>query len=439
MEDSRFDSLSRLLAGNHTRRRAMRLALATFIGGTTLVANDPASARTQCREGGRQCTRNGQCCTGDCMRVGTGTHPRYICRCPRGLQLCSNRCVDPESDTRSCGACGKRCKTGETCCGGACVRLGTKDHCGACGDRCAGEASCVSGTCMSVCVEGPGIDACCDNVATRLGTDTDCDDCGDSCAGFGSCYEYDRDPDGTFRGAECCDCTDKCGTFCGGNCPPCSGTKGCDPDTNTCVACLPGPTVDACCGDVATPLGTDSDCDDCGDACTAPETCYAYDRDPDGIFAGAVCCDCTDRCGSYCDGLCPDCTGTKTCDVATNTCTEPLVCAGLAAGTGGYVTTDTPPVLIAETGITANAANYYYPDGTDTIDFTGLATCLTSTDCAASCPASTVGGGATIQCNCLAAYCDNNQDDTPTSFDGSYFSAEGGVTGKYYCWVIYTQ
>ena len=41
--------------------------------------------------------------------------------CPGGRALCGGVCVDPQSDSLNCGACGRGCSTGEVCAAGACA------------------------------------------------------------------------------------------------------------------------------------------------------------------------------------------------------------------------------------------------------------------------------------------------------------------------------
>ena len=234
MGDSRFDDLSRLFGHVRSRRYLVRAALGTFTG-AAVVGTADASATTRrsvSRPGGYQCTRDGHCCTGRCTTVLSpgARRPRVVCSSPTGQTLCGTRCVDLDADPRTCGACGKRCKGGESCCDGVCAAIGSPAACAARGDRRSPGDSCVKGECTSICVEGPGIDARCENVATTLGTATDC---GDACAAGEICYPYLRDPDGTFLGAVCCDCTDRCGSYCDGLCPGCPNSPTSDANTNT--------------------------------------------------------------------------------------------------------------------------------------------------------------------------------------------------------------
>src|SRR4051812_38920988 len=76
--------------------------------------------------------------------------------CPTGM-CCGATCVDLKKDAANCGACGKKCGSGETCVGGVCTceggpkcpadqvccaKFGCKNtktdnnHCGTCGNAC---------------------------------------------------------------------------------------------------------------------------------------------------------------------------------------------------------------------------------------------------------------------------------------------------------------
>jgi Cys-rich repeat protein len=56
-----------------------------------------------------------------------------------GTKLCcSHACTDSGSDANNCGACGNKCPTGQSCCGGICAdtQMGNTNNCGACGQVC---------------------------------------------------------------------------------------------------------------------------------------------------------------------------------------------------------------------------------------------------------------------------------------------------------------
>jgi hypothetical protein len=72
MDDRRFDNFARILAaGTASRRVTARLlaggALAAVLG---RIAIEEAAAAV-CKQGGRRCTRNGECCSRTCRNRGT--------------------------------------------------------------------------------------------------------------------------------------------------------------------------------------------------------------------------------------------------------------------------------------------------------------------------------------------------------------------------------
>jgi hypothetical protein len=40
--------------------------------------------------------------------------------CPMGQMRCEGTCIDPRTDLRNCGACGRTCRAGEVCSDGRC-------------------------------------------------------------------------------------------------------------------------------------------------------------------------------------------------------------------------------------------------------------------------------------------------------------------------------
>lgn len=81
--------------------------------------------------------------------------------CGGGLVECAGQCVDPRSDPRHCGGCGRACAPGVDCrlgtccelgrdvCGDRCVDLTSDpDNCGVCDFRCIDGLQCVLGLCQ---------------------------------------------------------------------------------------------------------------------------------------------------------------------------------------------------------------------------------------------------------------------------------------------------
>jgi hypothetical protein len=153
---------------------------------------------------------------GRCVAPGCGAGPA----CASGQTCCNNTCVDVTSDPRNCGRCGALCRpgtmcaggvctigpvgcgggppcgAGQSCCGDACVTVGTDiNHCGMCGRACPTPPNtnvvCAAVTCgVRVCVAGT---ADCNGTAADgcevfLATDTNhCGRCGNRCAAGSSC------------------------------------------------------------------------------------------------------------------------------------------------------------------------------------------------------------------------------------------------------------
>ena len=116
MDGARFDRVVRGVAGTLTRRRVVASIFGLAMAGT----RGEALAAHPCHRVGRQCTRNGQCCTGYCeTRRFLPMGKRYRCACTSGLHACSGACVDLRTDMRHCGACDDICVNGE-CIDGEC-------------------------------------------------------------------------------------------------------------------------------------------------------------------------------------------------------------------------------------------------------------------------------------------------------------------------------
>jgi hypothetical protein len=196
--------------------------------------------RSACQAGRLNCTGNpstgcetavttsfrcGSCTTGCTepsplcgMMPGAPTGYACVSGCTAPLSArCSGACVNTDTDSRNCGACGTVCPTGAVpngnsgCAMGACSLVCTAGfgncdgnatngcetrvttditNCGACGNRCTappgGTPSCVAGMCMITCAAGSGD---CDRMGAN-GCEVDlrsdamnCGACGNSCVG----------------------------------------------------------------------------------------------------------------------------------------------------------------------------------------------------------------------------------------------------------------
>jgi hypothetical protein len=191
------------------------------------------------------------------------------------------RCTDLEGDVNSCGACGKACDIGYSCCagkccapGGSCCPTGCQflstdiNNCGTCGNQCSFE----NGTGM--CVEGV-----CQLTSCNAGF-TNCN---------GRCVDLTKDVNNCTR--------------CGNTCLP---TQICNGGCN----CSPGQTV---CNGVCVDIGNDTkNCGKCGLDCS-PGTCCSGICCPSGKkCCGGACIDtnsdqlncgsCNRRCDASCSG-----------------------------------------------------------------------------------------------------------------------------------------
>ncbi|NMC70823.1 MAG: hypothetical protein GYA57_12265 [Myxococcales bacterium] len=166
--------------------------------------------------------------------------------CRPGQVDCGGACVDPTTDPRNCGRCGRACAAGEVCnegvcastcsggltnCSGACVDLaGDPGHCGDCSTACSRAEECIGGHCV-----------CVPNCSGRECGD---DGCGGSCGACGAGTACDAAgrcvcvPD--CAGRECGD------DGCGGSCGACGTGFVCTP-AGTC-SCPGTPCGAACCG-----------------------------------------------------------------------------------------------------------------------------------------------------------------------------------------------
>jgi Stigma-specific protein, Stig1 len=111
------------------------------------LASAPGVAwANDCRRLGRECRRDSQCCSKNCIRRGDDK----VCGCPEGQTRCNDRCVNLQRNERHCGRCFNRCDDGEQCvegeCGGGCISNGN----GPCGtnDQCCSGNCDTSGFCL---------------------------------------------------------------------------------------------------------------------------------------------------------------------------------------------------------------------------------------------------------------------------------------------------
>lgn len=193
MEDQRFDTLAKRLAGPISRRQVLKAIVATALGGLLLRSGSGAAladnsdcahfcnaiypsgdAQGHCKSdaarGHGVCTQCGPAApVGHPNVCGVGTNTAFCCP-PEQPSCCDNRsCLDLQTDLTHCGTCDNACPPapanateqcvagactfvcngGFTQCGNQCVDLNSDaNNCGACGNACAPGASCTNSTCQ---------------------------------------------------------------------------------------------------------------------------------------------------------------------------------------------------------------------------------------------------------------------------------------------------
>jgi hypothetical protein len=264
--------------------------------------------------------------------------------CTHGI-MCDGRCVDPNSDPISCGACSRHCeggtvcsdglcmtscRTGLTACGGACVDVSLDDaNCGQCGTACGDGFRCAAGACNC-----PG--SICHGACTDIKDDpSNCGGCGYGCPSVGTASQTVGDNEflADMPLAQYCNLglcalycsrgTNLCGLSCvvtesdDNNCGRCGVVC---PSGSSCKqgACTCSNEAETVCDGLC--VNTQTSAADCG-ACDAP--C------PDGVacLQGACAIACPDdmiACGNSCvDPM----TTKEHCGLCNQVCEGNLVCA----------------------------------------------------------------------------------------------------------------
>src|SRR5215213_4455284 len=111
-----FDELAKGLAnGTLSRGKAIRLVGGALLGAA--LGSIPGVAwADDCRRLGRECRRDSQCCSKNCVRRGDDK----VCGCPEGKTACNDRCVNLQRNENHCGECFNRCPEGQECVDGVC-------------------------------------------------------------------------------------------------------------------------------------------------------------------------------------------------------------------------------------------------------------------------------------------------------------------------------
>lgn len=338
--------------------------------------------------------------------------------CGAGTSCCAGDCLDPvalQTDASNCGTCGNRCAVNGTCtagtcgcgdpaypddCGGACVNLqtGASGYCGSCGWTCAAtgvsgaDAPCTAGVC--VCAGTPQATDC-GNGGSGQCVNTTIDE--RNCGGCGAVSaSFVCKPRALCTGGACgCsdpafpdECTSGCVNLqtdpahCGGCATACSGA------TPTCSSgrCCPTGQVN-CSGACVDTRTSAANCGRCGLACSSGQVCQAST------------CRCTGTTPLECDARC--CAGTVCCGTGGTAC-QPALSNGL--GNTFYSGCAASPTLSRSLALAAADA---WTAGTATYDLFCNGNCLarqTNSACAMWCYDGTFAGHVTsggINCNVL--------------------------------------
>jgi hypothetical protein len=112
-----LDELAKGLAsGTLSRGKAIRWMGGALLGAALASVPGMAWADDDCRRLGRECRRDSQCCSRNCIRRGDDK----VCGCPEGKSRCNDRCVNLERNENHCGSCSNRCAEGQECMEGVC-------------------------------------------------------------------------------------------------------------------------------------------------------------------------------------------------------------------------------------------------------------------------------------------------------------------------------
>jgi hypothetical protein len=172
MDGRRFDILTKTLATGVSRRAALRTLVGGVPCGVLAVLGVREGSAQTCREAGRPCSKNANCCSGVCDTTNPDPFKRNRCVCPPGTASCRGLCVNLQNDEANCGTCGKACGSGSTCLsGGGCPAPRV------CGSVCCSDACDIDASPQPVCCvdeqvagdEGAGTAFCCPGTQIRCG------------------------------------------------------------------------------------------------------------------------------------------------------------------------------------------------------------------------------------------------------------------------------
>lgn len=370
MDGDRFDRLTRLFAGQRTRRSALKALAGTLAAGVTGVAADEADA-ARCRKAGEICRKGPDCCSGTCGAPDKYGRRRCQCRTATDCPTPNNHCNSAVCLAGVCGttsACtgnqicyGSACCTPDqpaTTCAGKCGSV--KNNCGQtvdCGPCCVYDEDCASdpGSCVyNVCAGG----AC---TPKPLQAGVVCSQNGGAvCDGSGNCVQCNTASDcGTNTACRTYNCTNyTCGVS---NTP--AGYVVANPVPGDCRS-------DQCDGNgnITTNAVDNNDLPaDDGNQCTS-DTCVAGSPSHPAKPSGATC---SQNGGSVCDGAgnCVQCLSASQCPGQDTTC-QTRTCNGGICGTsnaisgtacienGGTVCDGTGDCVQCVTSVNCSAGDY---------------------------------------------------------------------------------
>jgi hypothetical protein len=388
--DSRFDDLARIVSEGIPRRTALR-RIGAFVA--ALALSGPAEALGATRK--KKCPKGHALCGSHCCPTGYTCHThrgRKACACTSPKKVCSGTCINPKTDPRHCGSCGKKCKSSETCGNGRCVAHKTSPAAPTCSDgirngnetdvdcggptcpkcatgkTCASGTDCVSGVCTNgVCVTAPKVCS-----ATVCGAQNGCPACANG--------------QGCGTGADC-----SSGHCSGGVCVQCAAATDCPPAAaGSCQAAVCTAGVCAFTADNANlPANT---------ACTTG-TCTGGTPGHQNVADHTVC-----GAGLVCSGgQCVGCADATDCPAPASGSCQTATCTAGVCGVGPD-NANTPASTACATGTCTNGTPGHQNVADHTVCGASLVCsggqcvgCFDDTDCpaaaAGSCQKASCGGG----------------------------------------------
>ena len=282
MDDARFDSLARTLAGVASRRTTLAGVLGGFV--VPLLAGDETSARKRAHR--KRAHERGRDHDGHGAGVGAEKKKKKK-KCKPPTTKCGKKCFNLQTDPANCGGCGVACAASQACQGGVCTCNG-----GTCSGCCTGK-TCAPGASDQACGKNGAACQVCSGGRTCQGGACTCPAGQAFCNG--ACIDVKNDPD------NCGSCGHECqitASFCNnGSCGSCGLSQQCL-DTGQGDICCNGACLDGeCCSDgqctdPAKPFCTDNIC---SATCTTSSQC-----DSGNICVSGTCTPC-DVCASGCD------------------------------------------------------------------------------------------------------------------------------------------